>query len=73
VTWAHYFALLIVPLALLRPRLSPVWALPLVLALCPSSPTTWQLLLALATVTAVVAVALRPPRAPHPTAGTVTA
>jgi hypothetical protein len=60
VTWAHYFALLIVPLALLRPRLSPVWALPLVLALCPGvAPASWQLVLALATVAAVVAVALR--------------
>lgn len=28
VTWPHYFALLIVPLALLRPRLGVVWAVP---------------------------------------------
>lgn len=28
VTWPHYFALLIVPLALLRPKLSLLWAVP---------------------------------------------
>ncbi|MEA2218399.1 MAG: alpha,2-mannosyltransferase [Solirubrobacteraceae bacterium] len=72
VTWAHYFALLIVPLALLRPRLNPVWALPVVLALCPSTPTTWQLVLALATVTAIVALVLVR-RAPHPLARAVPA
>ncbi|MEA2218398.1 MAG: alpha,2-mannosyltransferase [Solirubrobacteraceae bacterium] len=67
VTWAHYFALLIVPLALLRPRLSPVWALPLVLALCPGvAPTSWQLVLALATVAAVVAAGLRAPAVDRP-------
>jgi alpha-1,2-mannosyltransferase len=29
--WAHYFALLLVPLALRRPRLSVIWALPLLM------------------------------------------
>jgi hypothetical protein len=73
VTWAHYFALFIVPLALLRPRLSTVWALPLAMAFCPGvAPANWQLVLALATGAAVVACALRssglgaPPR--HETA-----
>jgi hypothetical protein len=43
--WPHYLALLLVPLALARPRLSLVWAVPLALWDCP--PTFgvhgWQL------------------------------
>jgi hypothetical protein len=43
--WMHYFALLLVPLALARPRLSRVWAVPLLMWVCP--PTThvhnWEL------------------------------
>lgn len=67
VTWAHYFALLIVPLALLRPRLSPIWALPLAMALCPGvAPAAWQLVLALATGAAVVVAAMRPIPAAKP-------
>ena len=33
--WAHYFSLLLIPLALRRPRLSVVWALPLLMWLMP--------------------------------------
>jgi hypothetical protein len=70
VTWAHYFALLIVPLALLRPRLSPVWAFPVVLSVCPSGgPETWQLVLALLMITALVAAALRPVAVARPPIG----
>jgi hypothetical protein len=43
--WIHYFALLLVPLALTRPKLSRVWAVPLLMWVCP--PTThvhnWEL------------------------------
>jgi hypothetical protein len=35
VVWLHYFALLLVPIALLRPKFGPVWLLPLVLWPCP--------------------------------------
>ncbi len=69
VTWAHYFALFVVPLALLRPRLSPVWAFAVVMMLCPGvAPDTSQLLLALATGTAIVVAALHrgPMRSPRP-------
>jgi hypothetical protein len=60
VTWAHYFALFVVPLALLCPRLRPVWALPLVMLLCPGvAPASWQLVLVLATGAGLVWVALR--------------
>ena len=43
----HYFALLIVPLALARPRLSRVWLVPLAFWLCPATGLAgWQVALA---------------------------
>ncbi len=43
----HYFALLIVPLALARPRLGPCWLVPLLLWACPTDgPAAWQIALA---------------------------
>ena len=33
--WTHYFALLLVPLALMRPRLTAVWAAPILIWVCP--------------------------------------
>ncbi len=39
----HYFALLLVPMAILRPRLHWTWLLPLVLWVCPASEAVgWQ-------------------------------
>jgi hypothetical protein len=35
ILWLHYLVLLFVPLALLRPRLSPAWALPVLLWVTP--------------------------------------
>jgi Glycosyltransferase family 87 len=35
VVWAHYFTLLAVPVAILRPRFAPIWLLPIVLWVCP--------------------------------------
>jgi hypothetical protein len=65
IVWRHYFALLIVPLAIARPRFSAVWLLPLALYVCPvTSPLTWQLLLALGSSAVVVAVLLRWPEKP---------
>ena len=42
--WMHYLALLLVPMAVLRPRMSPEWLLPLVLWLCPGGlhESIWQ-------------------------------
>ncbi len=42
--WSHYFALLLVPFALTRPRLSVVWAAPVLMWVCPPSQTVvgWQ-------------------------------
>jgi hypothetical protein len=63
IIWLHYFALLLVPLAIARPRFSPIWLLPVVLLVCPpTSPSTWQLLLGLSVGAAVVLAALSPPR-----------
>jgi hypothetical protein len=47
----HYFALLIVPLAIARPYLSRAWLAPLVLWLCPATGVAgWQAALAWLTV-----------------------
>jgi hypothetical protein len=59
IIWLHYFALLVVPLALARPRLSAAWLLPLVLFACPpTSPSTRQIVLALCVCAALLLVAL---------------
>src|SRR5213076_2357750 len=39
IVWVHYFLLLLVPLALTRPRLSPLWFVPL--AYTPLGEATW--------------------------------
>jgi alpha-1,2-mannosyltransferase len=60
--WRHYFALLLVPLAISRPRLSPVWLVPLALFPCPvTSPVLWQLLLTLGAMTCVITTLLLGP------------
>ena len=52
--WNHYFALLVVPLALARPRFDAFWAAPLLLWLCPAVHVqVWEIVLAWA-VTAIV-------------------
>jgi alpha-1,2-mannosyltransferase len=64
VLWDHYFALLLVPLALYRPSLDLLWLLPLVLWICPGvqHPESWQMVLALLTSAAVFGRLV-----PHPT------
>jgi alpha-1,2-mannosyltransferase len=61
--WAHYFALLLVPLALCLPRLAPVWALPLLMwPLPPRQPVYgWEEALAwgLTAICVVAALASR--------------
>jgi glycosyl transferase family 87 len=39
IVWVHYFLLLVVPLALTRPRLSPLWAVPF--AYAPLGESAW--------------------------------
>jgi alpha-1,2-mannosyltransferase len=58
IVWLHYFLLLLVPIALYRPRLSPLWFAPALLWLTPSTHShgvTWHIVLALG-VTALVGV-----------------
>ena len=63
IAWLHYFALLLVPAALARPRFHPIWLLPLVMIVCPpTSPALWQLALCLGCSAALVsALLLWPP------------
>jgi Glycosyltransferase family 87 len=59
VLWTHYFALLIVPLALYRPRLDRVWLLLLVLWVCPAiEPAPWQIITGLVTSAVVIGLIL---------------
>lgn len=46
--WSHYFALLLIPLALQRPRLNWLWFLPVLMWVCPPSfhVHAWQELIA---------------------------
>lgn len=46
--WSHYFSLLLVPIALYRPRLSPLWAVPILMWPLPPSTQVvgWQTALA---------------------------
>ena len=61
VLWTHYFALLIIPAALSRPRLGPLWFLPLVLWVCPINPNPWQAIIAVGVSAILIACcALRP-------------
>src|SRR5439155_578084 len=63
ILWIHYFLLLLVPIALARPRLSLLWFVPF--AYYPLGETAWptgdarKLGLALVTTLAIVAVSLR--------------
>ena len=83
IVWMHYFALLVVVVALYVPRLTFVWLLPVGLLLLPIQPgaaSGWMIAAALTTVAAVAVVAAssgaaipgRPPGVeplPVPTAG----
>jgi len=57
IVWLHYFLLLLVPIALYRPRLSPLWFLPVLLWLTPATHShgvTWHIALALGTTVIVL-------------------
>ncbi len=63
--WNHYFALLIVPLAIALPRLAPLWVLPLLTWLCPATHVSlWQVTLAWGVSAALVIALLRLPAGP---------
>ena len=57
IVWNHYFVLLVVPLALSRPRLSVAWALPLAFCFCPADGTkvaAWNTVIALSIFVTVI-------------------
>jgi len=59
IVWLHYFALLVVPLALARPRISWAWGFMWIFWLIPTQENegdVWRILLAIAIVAAVAAV-----------------
>jgi hypothetical protein len=56
----HYFVLLLVPLAIARPKFSRAWLFPLVLWLCPAMHVAvWQLVLWWATLAATAVWLIR--------------
>jgi alpha-1,2-mannosyltransferase len=61
ITWLHYFALVLVPLAILSSAFSPVWLLPAILWLCPvgSPDSPWKFALPLTVCAAVLVLAPR--------------
>jgi hypothetical protein len=64
IVWLHYLALLFVPIAIARPRLSPLWLVPLVLWATPYQETDgdlWRIVLAWLTVGVVVGGAVARP------------
>ncbi len=59
IVWSHYFALLLVPLAVIRPRLGPIWIVLLVLWACPLGfPTLAESAVAAVTVCGVITALL---------------
>ena len=65
IVWLHFFALLIVPLALARPKFQPAWLLALPMWLIPGTGNgnTWQTALALVVLCAILATCERSPTA----------
>ena len=69
IVWMHYLVLLLVPLALARPRLSPMWLVPLALWATPhpeSAGTVWKIALVMA---AGLAIAVLDTDCPPPIEG----
>jgi alpha-1,2-mannosyltransferase len=67
IVWLHYYVLLIVPVAILSPRLSWAWALPLAswtFAEPVQPAATWKLVLAQLAIAGVVVLAARSAAAP---------
>jgi alpha-1,2-mannosyltransferase len=61
VLWAHYLVLLLIPLAISRPRLDRLWLLTAVFWLSPVEPAHgWQIMLVLVVVSAIALLASQP-------------
>lgn len=62
IVWLHYLALLLIPFALARPVMSPIWALPFVMFTFPEvSPSSRELIIALLVSASLVITAARAP------------
>ncbi|MGH2869324.1 MAG: glycosyltransferase family 87 protein [Solirubrobacteraceae bacterium] len=59
--WLHYFSLLMVPLALARPRISAWWLLPVLLWFPITAPSLWQVTVVLIVAGSVTSLALQTP------------
>jgi hypothetical protein len=64
IVWLHYFALLVVVVAVSRPRLGIVWFVPLAMVVSPGGghPTPFETLWTVAVAAATIALALRETR-----------
>jgi hypothetical protein len=63
ILWTHYLVLLLAPIALARPRLAPLWLLPILLWATPhpeSLGVVWRIALVLAVIGLVAVQVLRP-------------
>jgi glycosyl transferase family 87 len=63
ILWLHYLVLLPAPIALIRPRLSALWFVPLVLWTTPhpqSFGTTWEIVVVLAVIVVIAAAIAKP-------------
>ena len=61
IVWLHYLVLLVVPIAVARPRLAPLWLVPLVLWSTPgvrSDGDPWRIFVALAVTSLVLAASI---------------
>jgi len=66
IVWLHYFALLFVPLAIARPRLSWPWGLPLLFWFVPAQETfgaAWKIVVGLGLAAAIAAASAHAPDA----------
>jgi hypothetical protein len=73
ILWNHYLVLLLAPIALLRPRLAPLWLLPLVLWVTPhpeSVGVVWRIALVLSVI-GVVAIQTARRSAPRASANSL--
>ena len=63
IVWLHYFALLLVVVALMRPRLGLVWFVPLAMVITPGSghPTPFETAWTLGVTALTIGLALRGP------------
>lgn len=63
IVWTHYFALLVVPIAITRRRLAPLWFVPLAMWATPgqSNGHGWRVVVGLAVWSVVLAAAFRGP------------